>query len=227
MDDAAITCDVLRPDAANHDVTAALQAALPIRQNGIEVLESRIQLLVDESTKEAALLAERIRQGCAREETRQRQEHEREETQLRLQRAREESQRRHEYAREEDRLRREYELDALARRQVRARAEFLNSEILANPASARLYTLLERSAEHWPRLGGLPAATDLTNLVREVQQWQPHARWVVVAQLLHDFVVGLSEDGRTEFLTILARAVHVYGDEERAQELFKAAEEQV
>ncbi|MEV4503830.1 hypothetical protein [Streptomyces klenkii] len=117
-------------------------------------------------------------------------------------------------------------MDALACREARTRADFLRTELLANPASARLYTLLESYTEHWPRLGGPPAGTGLPDLIREVQQWQPQARWVVVAHLLHDFVAGLTEEGRKEFLTTLAKAVTVHGDEKTAQALIRAAEGQ-
>ncbi|MFI0902170.1 hypothetical protein ACH4TE_01285 [Streptomyces sioyaensis] len=226
VDEAAGSCDVLRRDVAEQDINAALRDQLPLTGYGVEVLDGHVRLAIDDSTQRAALLAERMRQGYALEEARQRQEQERKETHLRLQRKREDAQRHEEHTREEDRLRRDYELDALARRQARARADFLRDEILANPASARLYTLLERSAEHWPRLGGPPADTSLPDLVREVQGWQPHARWVVIAQLLHDFATGLTEEGRKEFVTILAKAVKVHGDEKTAQALIDAAGEQ-
>ncbi|MFG2848350.1 hypothetical protein ACGF12_35095 [Kitasatospora sp. NPDC048296] len=215
MDKAAASCDILRCDAAEQDINAALRTLLPLTGYGVEVLDGHVRLTIDGSTQKAALLAERMRQGYALEEARRRQEQKREE-----------DRRREEHAQEEDQLRREYELDTLARRQARARADFLRAEILADPASARLYTLLERYTEHWPRLGGPPAGTSLPDLVREVQQWQPQTRWVVVAQLLHDFVAGLTEEGRKEFLTILAKAVKVHGDEKAAQALIKAASEQ-
>ncbi|MDG9682480.1 hypothetical protein QC334_06950 [Streptomyces sp. DH18] len=226
VDKTAASCDVLRRDAAEQDINAALRALLPLTGYGVEVLDSQVRLTIDDSTQKTALLAERMRQGYALQEARRCQEQEREDTRLRLQRKREEAQRREEHAREEDWLRREFELDTLARRQARAREQFLRTEILANPGSARLYTLLEGAAEHWPRLGGPPAGTSLPDLVREVQQWQPQARWVVVAQLLHDFVIDLTEEGRKEFLTILAKAVKVHGDEKTAHALIKAAEEQ-
>ncbi|WP_189822683.1 hypothetical protein [Streptomyces finlayi] len=206
---------MLRPDAAEQDLAAALRTQLPLHGDGVEVVGGRVQLTVDEATHTAALQAERLRQEHAREETRRHQEN-----------IRDEARRRDEHAAEEARLRREYELDSLARRQARAREDFLRREILASPASARLYTLLERSADYWPRLGGPPAGTDLSSLVREVQQWHPQESWVTVAQLLHDFVLGLSLEGRKEFLTILANAVHVHGDEKRAQLLTNALGEQ-
>ncbi|MFF5726533.1 hypothetical protein [[Kitasatospora] papulosa] len=214
MEKEASSCDVLRRDAAEQDINAALRDLLPLTGHGVEVLNSHVRLTTDESTQKAALLAERMCQGYALEEARRRQDQEREE-----------AQRCEEHARAEDQLRRECELDALARRQARARADFLRSEILSDPASARLYALMEQHTEHWPRLGGPSVGTSLPDLVREVQQWQPQAQWVVVAQLLNDFVVGLTEEGRKEFLTILAKAVKVHGDEKTAKALTQAAGE--
>lgn len=132
---------------------------------------------------------------------------------------------RQEYQRQEERLRRDHELDELARRQVRAREAFLREEMLANPAAARIYGLLEGGAEHWSRLGGPPTGTDLGDLVREIQQWQPGQKWVIVAQLLHDFVAGLTEEGRKELLTLLADAVRAFGEEHTAHRLALLADE--
>ncbi|SFM55492.1 hypothetical protein SAMN04487980_1002361 [Streptomyces sp. cf124] len=122
-------------------------------------------------------------------------------------------------------LQHEYELDELARRQVQAREAFLRNEILANPASARLYALLESSADHWPRLAGTQPGTDLRDLVREIQQWQPGRRWVTVAQLLHEFLENLSAEGRRELLTLLIDAVQAFGADETAQRLASLASE--
>ncbi len=126
---------------------------------------------------------------------------------------------RQEYQRQQERIRRDHELDELARRQVRARETFLREEILANPATARLYGLLEGASKQWSRLGGPPSGTDLDDLVREVQQWQPGQQWVTVAQILHDFVAGLTTEGRKELLTLLADAVRAFGDDRTAHRL--------
>lgn len=127
--------------------------------------------------------------------------------------------------RQEELLRRELELDELARRQARAREEFLQEHILANPATARLYTALESAAENWPRLGGPPTGTDLEELVRTVRQWQPGQQWVVVAQVLHDFVSKLTPEGCKELLTLLAGTVKAFGDEDAARALTAIAGE--
>ncbi|MCX4823194.1 hypothetical protein OG883_25560 [Streptomyces sp. NBC_01142] len=186
IDKAAARCDVLRPDAAEQDITAAVQEQLPLCGDGVVVTNVQIRITVEDATREAGLRAERLRQ---------------------------------EYRRHEERIRHDHELDELARRQVRAREVFLREEVLANPAAARLYRLLEGASKHWPRLGGPPAGTDLGDLVREVQQWQPTQRWVTVAQLLHEFVGGLTEEGRKELLIILADAVRAFGDEDTAHRL--------
>ncbi|MFF4751529.1 hypothetical protein ACWD5R_05200 [Streptomyces sp. NPDC002514] len=123
------------------------------------------------------------------------------------------------HRRQEELLRRELELDELARRQAKAREEFLQDHILANPATARLYSALEGSARNWPRLGGPPAGTDLEDLVRTVRQWQPGQQWVVVAQVIHDFVGKLTPEGCKELLVLLAGTVRAFGDEDAARAL--------
>ncbi|MBP8533119.1 hypothetical protein [Streptomyces sp. MK37H] len=192
IDDAAATCDVLRPDAAEQDIAAAIQENLPIDGEGVLVTDAQVRISVDAATHEAALQTEKLRRD---------------------------------YRRQEELLRHEYELDELARRQARAREAFLREEILANPATARLYTLLEGAVEHWPRLSGPPRGTDLSSLVHEVQQWQSGQQWVTVAQLLHEFVNSLTTEGRKELLTILADAVRAFGDDDTAYRLASLAGE--
>lgn len=186
VEKAAERCDVLRPKAAEQDITVAIQEQLPLIADGVIVTDAQVRISVDDTTRRAALHSERLRQ---------------------------------EYLRQEERIRRDHELDELARRQVRAREVFLREKILANPAAARLYGLLEGASEHWSRLGGPPAGTDLGSLVREIQRWQPGQQWVTVAQLLHDFVANLTEEGRKELLTLLADAVRAFGDEHTAHRL--------
>lgn len=186
IEKAAERCDVLRPEAAEQDITVAVQEQLPLVADGVVVTNVQVRITVEDVIRETALGAERLRQ---------------------------------EYQRQEERVRRDHELDDLARRQARAREAFLREEILANPAAARLYGLMEGASKHWSRLGGPPAGTDLDDLVREVRQWQPGQQWVTVAQLLHNFVAGLTEEGRKELLTILADAVRAFGDESTAHRL--------
>ncbi|MBL1091079.1 MULTISPECIES: hypothetical protein [Streptomyces] len=186
IEKAAELCDVLRPRAAEQDITVAVQEQLPLAADGVVVTDVQVRVSVDDTTRRAALHSEHLRQ---------------------------------EYQRQEERIVRDHELDELARRQVRAREAFLREEILANPATARLYGLLEGASKHWSRLGGPPTDTDLDDLVREVQQWQSGQQWVTAAQLLHDFVAGLTEEGRKELLTLLADAVRAFGDEHVAHRL--------
>jgi hypothetical protein len=47
----------------------------------------------------------------------------------------------------------------------------------------------------------------------------PGRQWVAAAQLLHDFVTGLTEEGRKELLALLADAVRAFGDEHTAHRL--------
>ncbi|MGX1471209.1 UNVERIFIED_CONTAM: hypothetical protein RKD50_000017 [Streptomyces canus] len=192
VDEAAAECDVLRPDAAEQDITATVHARLPLAQDGIVITDARIGISVDNATRNAALTAEQLHQDFQRRALQ---------------------------------LRHEYELDELARRQARARAIFLRDEILANPASARLYTLLESSTAQWSRLSGPEPGADLGDLVREIQQWQPGQQWVAVAQLLHEFLTSMSAEGRKELLTLLIDAVKAFGADETAQCLISLAGE--
>lgn len=186
IESAAERCDVLRPEAAEQDITSAVRAKLPLVADGVVVTDVHVRINVDDTTRRAALHSERVQQ---------------------------------EYRRQKERIQHDHELDELARRQVRAREAFLREEILANPAAARLYGLLEGASKHWSRLGGPPTGTDLDDLVREVQQWQPGQQWVAVAQLLHNFAAGLTEEGRRELLTLLVDAVRAFGDEHTAHRL--------
>ncbi|MER7987567.1 hypothetical protein ABTY53_18595 [Streptomyces noursei] len=114
-----------------------------------------------------------------------------------------------------EQVKREGELDALARRQAKARMEFLYNEMLGTPAKARLYTLLE----HSPRLEALPPGTDPEALVRQVQQWHPEGRWVVIAQLLHTFVERLSKEGEEELLFLAEKLLHSFGERKLAEQV--------
>jgi hypothetical protein len=123
-------------------------------------------------------------------------------------------------ARLKERARHEFELDEMDRRQARARMEFLRNELLANPSAARLYTLIQ----HSPRLGGPPERSDPEELVRQIHQWHPDSRWVLVARTLHTFVSKLTEDNARDFLRILGSAMTTLGHRQLAEEI-SAAEE--
>ncbi|MDX3233040.1 hypothetical protein [Streptomyces sp. ME19-01-6] len=121
-------------------------------------------------------------------------------------------------ARRAERARHEFELDEMDRRQARARVEFLREELLANPSAARLYTLLQNS----PRIGGPPDGSDPHELVRQIHQWHPHSRWVLIAQTLHTFVGRLTEDNAQDFLKILRSAMTTLGHRQLAEEIAAA-----
>lgn len=113
-------------------------------------------------------------------------------------------------------LRHEIELDALARKQTRARIQFLYDEVLRDPAAARIYLMLENSA----RIGDLPPDLDVDRVVREIQQWHPTSKWVVTAQLLHTFVEKLSANGDADDLLRDLRFVFSdHGEKELAAQL--------
>jgi len=119
-----------------------------------------------------------------------------------------------------ERARHEFELDEMDRRQARARVEFLRNELLANPSAARLYTLIQRSS----RLGGPPEGSDPEELVRQIHQWHPDSRWVLVARTLHAFINRLTDDNARDFLKILRSAMTTLGHQQFAEEI-SAAEE--
>ncbi|MGP4104557.1 hypothetical protein [Nonomuraea sp. KM90] len=111
-----------------------------------------------------------------------------------------------------ERLLHEQELDELARRQAKGRADFLRDVMLKDPASARIYTMFELS----PRIGGPSAHVDLDRLVQQVNDWHPEARWIGIAQILHDFLNGLSEGGRKDLLNIIQHAISLLGTPHQA-----------
>lgn len=111
--------------------------------------------------------------------------------------------------------RREMELDMLTRRQTLDRVSFMYDEILRSPASARIYLMLENSA----RLGALPPDMDVDTVVREVQQWHPESKWVVVAQLLHTFVSRLSPADANDLLHDLRALFLDHGEKELAEKV--------
>ncbi|WP_424528744.1 hypothetical protein ACOZ38_03390 [Sphaerisporangium viridialbum] len=119
-----------------------------------------------------------------------------------------------------ERLLHEQELDELARRQAKARADFLREVMLKDPASARIYTMIELS----PRVGGPSVHVDLDRLVEQVNEWHPDSRWISVAQILHEFLSGLSEGGRKDLLNIIHHAVRLLGTPDQATRLSEVAE---
>ncbi|MER7728899.1 hypothetical protein [Streptomyces sp. NPDC096323] len=119
------------------------------------------------------------------------------------------------YAEQITQARRELELDALARRQVQARMQFMHEEILHSPASARIYLMLENSA----RLGVLPPGLDVDGVVQEIQRWSPQSRWVVIAQLVHTFVDRLSEADADALLVTLRSLFHDFGEPDLAAQV--------
>ncbi|MEU3072703.1 hypothetical protein [Streptomyces laurentii] len=110
---------------------------------------------------------------------------------------------------------RELELDALARRQTQARMQFMREEVLHSPASARIFLMLENSS----RLGMLPPGTDVDGVIREIQQWAPQSRWVVIAQLLHAFVNRLSDADADDLLGTLRSLFTDYGAPDLAEQV--------
>ncbi|WP_018547280.1 hypothetical protein [Streptomyces sp. LaPpAH-108] len=121
-------------------------------------------------------------------------------------------------ARRKQQTRHACELDELERRQARARMEFLRDELLADPSSARLYTLLPPS----PRLGGPLPGTDpaeLDELVRQVHRWHPESRWVVIAQVLQVYGERITEAAVQDHLKILRAMLAARGHHDLAAQV--------
>ena len=74
-------------------------------------------------------------------------------------------------AHELQQARREAHLDELARRQTAASLWFLREECFDNPASARLFLMLNTTA----RLGVFPTTHQADDIVAEVTRWNPDA----------------------------------------------------
>jgi hypothetical protein len=118
-------------------------------------------------------------------------------------------------ARRLDEARRELDLDELARRQVKARLEFLKTECLADPGTAKIFALIGSS----PRVGGPPDDATLDEIVRAVHTWRPESRWIELAQLLHQFLRDLNHSEQAELLHIMQSAVRTLGRDELADRI--------
>lgn len=106
-------------------------------------------------------------------------------------------------------------LEDLSRRQTAARMAFMRSQVLQDPASARIYLLMENSVQH----GGLPPGTDIDEIVRQVQQWHPQSRWVVTAQLLHAFIGDLTPTDTDDLVNTLRSLFGMYSRDDLAEQL--------
>ncbi len=118
-------------------------------------------------------------------------------------------------ARDVQRIRHEFALDELTRQQARARARFIRDECLADPATARIYALLEKS----PRLGELAGVLDRDDLVTQVAQWHEPATPVLVAQGVLDFLARLTPEQSYDIVNRFISMVRGYGAPELADQL--------
>ncbi|MFI6302276.1 hypothetical protein ACIBCH_10420 [Amycolatopsis thailandensis] len=123
-----------------------------------------------------------------------------------------------EQARDAQRMRHDLELDELARQQARARAQFIRDECLADPATARIYTLLEKSS----RLGELAGVLDRGDLVAEVAQWHEQARPVLITQAIIDFFGRLTPGQSYEIVDRFIAMVRGFGATKLADQLQSA-----
>ena len=110
-------------------------------------------------------------------------------------------------AQEQEQARSEWALDEQARRRARANYRFLMDEVLADPASARLYPLLGQDS----RRPLLPTGDELAAILQDVDRWRPDNQWVALAQVLHEWVCRLDQDGAEELLRLLQRVAATTG----------------
>ncbi|MGI5500847.1 hypothetical protein [Lentzea sp. CA-135723] len=118
-------------------------------------------------------------------------------------------------AREVQRLLHELRLDELARRQARARARFVRDECLADPATARIYALLEKS----PRTGELGDVLAREDLVTQVAQWHEPAKAVLVTRGIIGLFERLTPEQAVDIVSRFIPVLKAYGAVELADEL--------
>ncbi|MEV0082885.1 hypothetical protein [Saccharopolyspora sp. NPDC050642] len=111
--------------------------------------------------------------------------------------------------------RREAQLDELARRQAAATMRFLRQECFDNPASARLFLMLNASS----RLGVFPNADQAEDVVTEVNKWHPDTLWVQVARTLQTALASLTPGQTDELLRLLSVMLRTTGHPSQADEL--------
>lgn len=102
--------------------------------------------------------------------------------------------------------RQEQALESLRQERLRSRMRFLRDEVLRDPASARIYWLLE----HPNQTDSLTQPQALDELVREVNRWRPQDQWVTIAQLLHEFVKELPVSHRERLVATLRELLTFY-----------------
>jgi hypothetical protein len=106
------------------------------------------------------------------------------------------------------------ELDELARRQAKARADFIRSEVLRDPANARIYALAS-SSDAEGRLGNLG---QVERLLDEVRWWDPESRWITTARLLQTFAERLSDTQQRDLLLVLRQGLVALGDQRQVEQ---------
>jgi hypothetical protein len=113
------------------------------------------------------------------------------------------------------RSKQEFELDEIRRQRMRRQLAFLREEVYSDPATARIYWLLQNP--HHPN--PLAQAVQLDDLVQQVSDWHSGKEWVSVAQLLHKFVEDLTKQERSDLLGLLRHVFQTHGKVDLAAQL--------
>jgi hypothetical protein len=119
------------------------------------------------------------------------------------------------FAREFEALRREAHLDEMGRRQMRAAMNFVRDECLVDPASARLFLMLNHSS----RLGSFPSAERADDLIEELSLWRPDQGWIRLAKAIQDIVKKLSPSQIDEIVMLLQTVLKAGGHHQVAASL--------
>jgi hypothetical protein len=105
---------------------------------------------------------------------------------------------------------RETALDSEERRRIAATMGFLRQECFDNPASARLFLMLNRTT----RLGVFPNADQADAIVTQVNDWHPDTLWVRLAKILAPLLTTMTPLQIDSLLRLLQSVLHTHGDQD-------------
>lgn len=114
-----------------------------------------------------------------------------------------------------ERARREEALDAEERRRIAATMDFLQRQCFHDPASARLFLMLNTNT----RLGVFPTAEQAASIVSYLNDWRPDALWVRLAQILEPVLRRLTAAQADELLRFLQGILFAHGEKDAEREM--------